>query len=600
MLTLLFRSILDYKKAWRKYMGFGLFFLLLTAYLFVPALAYLFHRVLLTYGTGVLLNREVFAILLNYRSALSLLLLAMLAVLVVLVELGVFLLIAQGTLKEKPVLVSEAFLTTLRALPKMLGFEMLYLVLLLFVVMPLVKLPVEPALTEGIQAPRFLMENIMASPWTRGLYGVALVGLTYLILRWIFTLHGVLLRRQRIRAAMKTSALLTHRIRVSLFLRLLALNLLLLGLGTGALSLLSMVPEWVGLPLTYPVRQFLVTFAGLMAFAYALMLMPLNMIFLTRLYEESGRRVGLPPTEAPLLVRFGWMVRLEERIHDLFLKRRVLLFGILGLNLILTLVAAYSVNDGLLYQGRDVAVVAHRGGYSEAPENSLSAIDHALSLGVDIIELDIQRTKDGVLVLHHDLSLLRMAGVPNPVSDFTLEELQALDIGSRVGGDHGVERIPSLAEALVRIGEEARVLLDVKDFGEGAAMAEDIVSLIEKLGLEDTVYVQAFDYGILQAVRQRNGRIRVGQIMYYALGNLTRLDVDFYTVQMGMLNRDLVASARRSQRELFVWTVRTEEDIKEVLQYDIDGIITNDVELALSILRPEPELFLEEEGDPGM
>ncbi|PIB61844.1 glycerophosphodiester phosphodiesterase family protein, partial [Pseudomonas sp. 2995-3] len=103
--------------------------------------------------------------------------------------------------------------------------------------------------------------------------------------------------------------------------------------------------------------------------------------------------------------------------------------------------------------------------------------------------------------------------------------------------------------------------------------ASKIVELIEAYDIEDVTYVQAFNYDVLQEVRKVNPDIRIGQILYLAAGNLSAIDVDFYTIRQTMLSDRFIEKAKEQNREVWVWTVNLERNIREVLKYDIDGII---------------------------
>jgi glycerophosphoryl diester phosphodiesterase len=210
------------------------------------------------------------------------------------------------------------------------------------------------------------------------------------------------------------------------------------------------------------------------------------------------------------------------------------------------------------------------------------------------MELDVQMTRDGVLVLHHDRSLIRMAGVPEPVSSLTHEEVMDLEIGSSFSEEFKGERIPTLEEALELIGDQGEVLLDVKTDENKEVVAKKILSLLDEKQMKDRAYIQSFDYEFLRLLRAMDGEIRLGQIMYAALGRLELLDVDFYTVQMNMLSRDLVRRAHEADRGIFVWVIKTEDQLKDVLQYDISGVIISDPLMASDILGGADESVLEE------
>lgn len=136
--------------------------------------------------------------------------------------------------------------------------------------------------------------------------------------------------------------------------------------------------------------------------------------------------------------------------------------------------------DYIADQKRDPAIVAHRAAWHGAPENSLAAIERAIAIGADIVELDIRKSADGELFIMHDDTLLRMAGIDRDAETFTMAELQAIALREDDGGEHRAttqERIPTLKQALEIIRGRIFADLDLKDrglFSEVAACAHEM------------------------------------------------------------------------------------------------------------------------------
>jgi glycerophosphoryl diester phosphodiesterase len=136
--------------------------------------------------------------------------------------------------------------------------------------------------------------------------------------------------------------------------------------------------------------------------------------------------------------------------------------------------------DYIADPGRDCAIVAHRGAWRGAPENSLAAIERAIAVGANIVELDVRRSSDGELFLMHDDTLERMAGIDRDAETFTMAELQAIALREDDGGDHRAttdQRIPTLRQALEVIRGRIFADLDLKDrglFAEVAACAREM------------------------------------------------------------------------------------------------------------------------------
>jgi glycerophosphoryl diester phosphodiesterase len=136
--------------------------------------------------------------------------------------------------------------------------------------------------------------------------------------------------------------------------------------------------------------------------------------------------------------------------------------------------------DHIADPARPPAIVAHRGAWHGAPENSLAAIERAIAVGVDIVELDIRKSADGELFLMHDDTILRMAGIDRDAETFTMAELQAIALREDDGGEHRAttdQRIPTLKQALEIIRGRIFADLDLKDralFSEVAACAREM------------------------------------------------------------------------------------------------------------------------------
>jgi glycerophosphoryl diester phosphodiesterase len=129
---------------------------------------------------------------------------------------------------------------------------------------------------------------------------------------------------------------------------------------------------------------------------------------------------------------------------------------------------------------RAPAIVAHRGAWHGAPENSLAAIERAIAVGANVVELDIRKSADGELFIMHDDTLLRVAGIDRDAETFTMAELQAIALREDDGGEHRAttdQRIPTLKQALEIIRGRIFADLDLKDralFSEVAACAREM------------------------------------------------------------------------------------------------------------------------------
>ena len=168
---------------------------------------------------------------------------------------------------------------------------------------------------------------------------------------------------------------------------------------------------------------------------------------------------------------------------------------------------------------KNIFVAAHRGWSSDYPENSMIAFQKAAELGVDQIEMDIRVTKDGELVVFHDLTVDRVSNGTGKVSDFTLAELKELDIGIKKGEQFAGTRIPTFVEFLeyMKTLPDMTIDFELKEYNNKAynnggplteeyqALCEKVLALIAEYGLEERCVINSFGGNIHEYIQGKYG-----------------------------------------------------------------------------------------------
>lgn len=222
-----------------------------------------------------------------------------------------------------------------------------------------------------------------------------------------------------------------------------------------------------------------------------------------------------------------------------------------------------------------VNITAHRGSSKAAPENTMAAIELAISETADYVELDVRLTADGVAVLSHDASLYRMTGASRYIRNMTFEELKGYDVGKRFSDEFAKERIPSLREVFEAYGGEVGFNLDLKPYGKDA-LAQTVVELIEEYRLEDSCVITSESYSTLEKVKELNSRIKTGQILSIAYGDFYENEAaDFFSIRADFVTDGIVAKAHALGKEVHVWTVNSEKDLIRMKTVGADNIITD-------------------------
>ena len=225
------------------------------------------------------------------------------------------------------------------------------------------------------------------------------------------------------------------------------------------------------------------------------------------------------------------------------------------------------------------AVTAHRGFSTAAPENTLAAFQAALDSGADYIELDVQLTKDGELVVFHDDTIDRTTDGSGKLSSFTYDELQQFSAGSWFGkdGEFDDQRIPKLSEVLDLIGDDIMINIEIKRHGNVAATAEKVVELINEYGIRSSCYVTSFSYPALKTVKKLDPKIKTGLIANLATStSYSQLkNIDAVSMNYIFVNQSVVDTAHLNGKKVFVWTVDRPLEIQQMVNLGVDNIITN-------------------------
>lgn len=254
----------------------------------------------------------------------------------------------------------------------------------------------------------------------------------------------------------------------------------------------------------------------------------------------------------------------------------------------------------------DVKVIAHRGYSSEFPENTLAAFEGACEIGVDYIEMDVQCTKDGELVLFHDTTLNRTTGVEGNVIDYTYTELCELDAGGWFGAEFTGERIPTLAETLEYLQDkDCRIYLELKDIGAVEGFAENVAAIVSKYDMTSRCVFASFNYEYLCTIKEQNANC---EILFNTQSNkqtiVDEYPAEYYGLYLENVSSELVDAIHEVGSSVFVWTVDKPQEMKNVIELGVDGIVTNNPGLAKVTIHSEYDFLVKNYEDsftmPGL
>ncbi len=262
--------------------------------------------------------------------------------------------------------------------------------------------------------------------------------------------------------------------------------------------------------------------------------------------------------------------------------------GLLGGAVIAAVVGAWLL--GGVQAEDDVVIVAHRGAAGKAPENTLAAVRQAIADGADWVEIDVQETADGRVIVVHDSDFMKLAGVPTKVWEGSFEEIRRIDVGGWFAPEFAGERVPTLEEVLEAVRGRAGLVIELKYYGHDQALEQRVVDLVEAAGLADQVAVMSLKNDGIRKIRALRPAWTVGLLSAKAVGDLTRVDADFLAVNTGMARRGFIRRAHAAGKQVFVWTVNDPVAMSRMISLGVDGVITDEPEMARGVLAQRADL----------
>lgn len=234
---------------------------------------------------------------------------------------------------------------------------------------------------------------------------------------------------------------------------------------------------------------------------------------------------------------------------------------------------------------RKVDNVAHRGATGYAPENTIAAFDKGVEMKADYIEIDVQRNKDGELVIIHDNTVDRTTDGTGYVKDLTFEQIRELDAGSWKGEQFTGEKIPTFDEILDRYHGRTGILIELKSPelypGIEAQVAEKLKARNLDKPQNEKIIIQSFNFESMKITNSLLPKVPIGVLTSnrahtteQALKEFATY-ADYFNPSYGIVSKELVDQVHSLGMKIQSWTVRSQEAAAFLLEMNVDGIITD-------------------------
>ena len=382
----------------------------------------------------------------------------------------------------------------------------------------------------------YLAENPLE--WRRAKVLAVLLGASYALLaawqlaRWLFALPLLVLEGAAPAAALSASTRATKGRTLALVAPLIAWWLAVTGTMIALawicrqLSDLGLVWAGIDVKRVLPLVALYVTVTIVGSFLYSAVHIGGHQMLTTRMFARRH-----DPND--------WQLPLPET--ELDVRSRRVAHGA-GLAIVVLLAVAFGGTwfaAARLDLAADVAVTAHRGASMHAPENSMAAFRAALDAGATYTELDVQRTRDGRIVVLHDGDLMRVGGDPRKLGELTSEELRTIDIGSKYDEKFAGEVAPLLEDVIELARGKMKINVELKYNVPDAELAPAVIDLLRREDFLDQVVITSLDYAALRQVESIEPQLATGHIITAAVGDVVRTEADFLSLELGASDRGI-------------------------------------------------------------
>jgi glycerophosphoryl diester phosphodiesterase len=228
-------------------------------------------------------------------------------------------------------------------------------------------------------------------------------------------------------------------------------------------------------------------------------------------------------------------------------------------------------------------IMGHRGAPVVEPENTLRSLRRALAMGVAMVELDVQLTKDGGLAVIHDETLDRTTNGQGPVRNFTLAELKRFDAGRG-------EPVPSLEEVFVLVKGKAHLLVELKQ----PEAAQALLRFFQEHEAFDFATIISFWHPVVKALKEQEPRLKTGVLMVGCpadpVGVAQVAHADALVLNYRYVDRELADAAHRQGIKVIVWNIDDPEILEPYLAMNLYAIGTNRPQEIIDYLNRHAEL----------
>lgn len=539
--------------------------------LVIPAIKALFMLALKVGGLNNITDRTYTQIFSHPLMLLLLLAIAIIALAAVSLQFSALVVMVNRQQAGKSLRFKAIAGDTFRSLTTLLRYPSPLLAVYFFLALPLGGLGLSSVLIQGVSIPPFITREYLKVPLSTFFYALIIGAIIYVNLRLILTLPLLVVGRKKPYLALGGSIKATHKN----FVRYLLLIGIPLVISALSISLIVELLVWLS---TLAATSFETETAAVISALCVgagnalgfLIIGAATVVVIQVLVALTRERLGHP---IKLVARDAKPRRARTRVTRVSV-------GTIVFGLVVSGGFYGSPAMGQTVSGaEDTVILAHRGYQEGGVENTLGGLKAAADAGADYVEADFQETRDGYFIASHDTNLFMLSGQSKNIYDLTLKEAREITVSE--GGFS--DSIPTMEEYLKRADElNLPVLVELKVTGhESSDFLQRFFAQLEDSGTTEQNIYHSLNADAVNAIKKWKPQLRVGLTVALSAGDLSNVNCDFYTIEQSSFNEELLHAAHDQGKEVYVWTVNDESTIRKMLSIPVDGIVTDNVEVAL-------------------
>lgn len=563
--------------------GFEAVFKVISFLIFTPLFLHIFDLIMNVTGYKYLTFENIFSFFLNPFTFFMILFLLFLMTIYTMFDIITIIVILDSSYQKKKIKIVDAIRISLNKCRNLFHIQNFSLSFLVLFMIPFLNLGLASSFISTIKIPEFINEFILQNQVLFLLFNILVISLSILLLRWIYSIHYFVLEDVSFKESKKRSISLGKKCHTRdwfsiVFVQLALTIFYFLLLVIGILIIVGLDKIFANIILKSITTTIIWLFIAVSFLIVTVLSTPISYATISVLYYFRKEQ------KKEEIKNVSFHITNDNKITNLKLRKVAVLFYVLAI--FFGSIFTYGVYKGSynlnIEHIRRQEVTAHRGSSIHYPENTMSAFKAAKEEGADWIELDVQQTKDGKIIVIHDTNFKRTAGVNKHTWELTYEEIEKLDVGIFKDKKFKGEKVP-LLEEVIQFAKDNNIKLNIelKPTGHEKNFEKTVVDIINENSFSENCVVTSQVYEVLKNVKNYDSHIDTVYVMSLAYGDITELkEADHFSIEATSVTEKLVNKVHKEGKELYVWTVNTEDSIRKMISLKVDNIITDNIKLA--------------------